>query len=115
METDNQIIDLDFTINKLNCSKGMAVSVFKVFCDDLKKSLVLLKTAYDNNDIKKTREILHAIEGNLCFCRAPRLDKVIHQLHPEVKKVEVLSSIKDLYDQFYHEVDKVIKYCEEIK
>ena len=115
MEINHQIIDLDFTIDRLNCSKEMAVGVFQVFCDDLQKSVALIKTAYDNNDIQKTKKILHAIEGNLCFCCAPQLDKVIHHLHQEIKKVDALSLVKALYDQFYDEIDKVMKQFEKIK
>ena len=105
----NDIINLEETMKILSCDQETAVKMLKMLFDTIQGDKVRLEIAYKNNDIQTTQEILHTLEGCLCYCKAPKLNQVIIELHEQTKHINKLSSLRAIYDQLYQEIDNFVE------
>lgn len=98
-EFELPLIDWDKSIALADGDTELAKDILKLTKQSLPEDLAEISLAFEKNDERDLRRLLHKLEGGLSYAKFPRLEAIALSLH---------SSIKDLdgeeAPQFYKEL-----------
>lgn len=108
-------IDMKLAEKRVGNNSQLAVELLDMLVASLPDNLAIIQSAYQNNDIQIIRDEFHKLYGGLCYCGTPRLSKALQKVHEAVKTTADLTSLEDLFNNLYKEVDFLLKAHKELR
>lgn len=110
-----EIFDFIATQEKLRSNEESVFETLELFYNTLIDDRQDLEESYSKDDVKRAREILHRIEGGLCYISLPRLQNALLDLHDAARKTNTLSSLDVMYQKACKEMDAFNEEYHKIK
>lgn len=106
----DDIIDWDLCLNMANGRESLARELLNALIATFPAEKKALTKAFQTNDIAAARAILHRFHGGLSYVGVPRLMAATVALQQQVRTTQDLETIQRYLDDFFEEMDTLIKH-----
>lgn len=101
------VIDIPSTIQLVGGLPGTK-EILDMLTVTLLEDKNMLETLALQNNILKTREILHRLDGSFRYCIVPTLQKCRTLLHEAIANTDNLAALEVLYNNFYQAIAQFV-------
>lgn len=95
-----------------NNNPELAKELLTMFIKDLSQSHPKIKRAFQNNDYKTLKDLVHKLHGACCYCGVPKLKQIVSTLEEQLKlsKTDELNKLIQALDEESAAVLKTFEY-----
>lgn len=103
---NNSIINWDETLELCNHNQALADELILMLKTDLPRQKQIFLNAYDKQDTRMIRDIVHQILGSCSYISMPLVKKHAQELHDAIHHNE--NNLSDKKNKLLHAMDQVI-------
>jgi len=103
----NETLDWDLAVKVAGNNPKTAKELFTFFMKSFPKELNAIQKAFECQEYKKLKALIHTLHGALCYCGLPRLKSATMQLENALKKMELIK-VPELFLKFEQEAQAVL-------